>query len=576
MSTTAAPAVEAPAGARVLPRGSGRPSLFARVGPFVALLAVAVLTVVVLQVDSRGWTFYFDEWDFVLKRQGMGASQLLEPHLDHLSLVPILGYKVLLHIFGMDDYWGFMLAIALTAIACGLAVFFYARPRIGVWPAVVPAVLVMFMGKGSDDLLWPFQIGFLGCLVFGVVALLALDRGTRRGEILASVMIGLALASSSPGAAILAGVTLEILLSPGWRRRLWIVLAPAALYAVWYFAYHYTNFQAKNLLVTPRYVADAASGAVGGLVGEDVTWGIPLLVALVALLVWRFVGGRAFSPRLVALMAMALTFWGLTGVLRADVGEPTAPRYIFIGGFFVALVLVELASSRGPYVVRPRVGAAVAVIVGLVLLSNVQALRDRSVYLGDFSDWVRPQLTAMELARPVVPPGFRLDANKAPDIYAGLYFSMLDRYGSAADPVDEVAARPPGPRQAADLIFARALTPGLTPVRRPSSFGEVPRPTAVEGVRVRVRGGCAILVPAAGGGAAYFGLPAGGLVLRTEGAGGAGVAMRRFADAYGIELNRLAPGVWGQLKLPGDRAFASHPFQIRVTPTAPTRVCALP
>ncbi len=57
------------------------------------------------------------------------------------------------------------------------------RRRVGPWPALFAAVLLLFLGPAWEVLLWPFEIAFAGSVLFGVAMLLALDRGERRGDV---------------------------------------------------------------------------------------------------------------------------------------------------------------------------------------------------------------------------------------------------------------------------------------------------------------------------------------------------------------------------------------------------------
>ena len=85
---------------------------------------------------------------------------------------------------------------------------------------------MLFLGTAWPDVLWPFQIGFLSSLAAGIGALLALDREDRRGDVIAAVLLGVALASSSLGLPLLAALALEVLGRPDRRSRWWIVALP--------------------------------------------------------------------------------------------------------------------------------------------------------------------------------------------------------------------------------------------------------------------------------------------------------------------------------------------------------------
>src|SRR5665647_2300387 len=75
----------------------------------VVALAAASLTMLILLVLVGRWlTFWYDEWDFIFVGPTLAAGSLLTPHVDHLSILPILVYQLLLRLFGLDSYWPFL------------------------------------------------------------------------------------------------------------------------------------------------------------------------------------------------------------------------------------------------------------------------------------------------------------------------------------------------------------------------------------------------------------------------------------------------------------------------------------
>src|SRR4029077_716733 len=87
--------------------------------------------------------------------------------------------------------------------------FVYVRRRLGPWPALIAAVLLLFLGPAWADLLWGFQIAFVGSALFGIAMLLALDRGDRRGDIAACVFLTLSVGFSSLGLSFLVGAVAD-------------------------------------------------------------------------------------------------------------------------------------------------------------------------------------------------------------------------------------------------------------------------------------------------------------------------------------------------------------------------------
>ena len=181
---------------RSLPAGAG----------WIAFGALALVAFAGLLYLGRSTTFYFDEWDWVQGRRAWNAAALLEPHNEHLSLVPVLVFKLLFSTVGTDSYVPFRVAGLL--LHCGVAalLFAYTRKRVGELLALGAAAVVLFLGTAWPDVLWPFQIGFLSSLAAGIGALLALDREDRRGDVIAAVLLGVALASSSLGLPLLAAL----------------------------------------------------------------------------------------------------------------------------------------------------------------------------------------------------------------------------------------------------------------------------------------------------------------------------------------------------------------------------------
>ena len=145
---------------------------------------------------------------------------------------------------------------------------------------------MLFLGTAWPDVLWPFQIGFLGSLAAGIGALLALDREDRRGDVIAAVLLGGRARVSSLGLPLLArgrargARAARPALALVDRRR-----AGRALRG-WYVGYGGEGTATTdNLFGSPGYVAEAAAGAAGALFSLGQDWGRPLAVGvLVALL----------------------------------------------------------------------------------------------------------------------------------------------------------------------------------------------------------------------------------------------------------------------------------------------------
>jgi hypothetical protein len=79
---------------------------------------------------------------------------------------------------------------------------------------------VLFLGPAFDDLIWDFQTGLNGSLAFGLGALLMLERGDRRGDLSACVLLSIGMTFSSLELPFIAAALVDVLLRPERLRRL--------------------------------------------------------------------------------------------------------------------------------------------------------------------------------------------------------------------------------------------------------------------------------------------------------------------------------------------------------------------
>ena len=544
---------------RSLPAGAG----------WIALGALALVAFAGLLYLGRSTTFYFDEWDWVQGRREWDAAALLEPHNEHLSLVPVLVFKLLFSTVGTDSYVPYRVAGLLLHCGVTALLFAYARKRVGELVALGAAAVVLFLGTGWPDMLWPFQIGFLSSLAAGIGALLALDREDRRGNVLAAVLLGVALASSSLGLPLLVAFALEVLGRPDRRSRWWIVAAPAAVYALWYVAYGGEGtVTSDNVFGAPGYVADAAAGAAGALFSLDMNWGRTLAVAgIVALLASLHRRGTA-SWRRLALIAAPLAFWGLTAIARGQFGEPAAPRYLYPGVVFLLLIAVEAAAgirlSRGALVVA-------ALLVGFAVLGNAGKMREGAGFLRDESTALNGALAALPLVAERVTPDFQPDPGTAPQIRAGAYLDATRDLGSNAPSPKALPGLYERARARADESLRRALTPRLVPA---VTVGDTaPDVEGSKAASVARRGGCQALTTTGGTATADVVVPRGGLVLRSRTAP-VRITLRRFSDGFGGQpITAAAGGAALWLQLPSDASPV--PWRAQLTFAGSLRACSV-
>jgi hypothetical protein len=537
------------------------------------------LAAVAIYRKGFGLTFFYDEWTFIFERREWSLGSFLEPHGEHIALVPAAVYKALFLAVGLEEYWVYRLIILLTHLVCVVLVYVLALRRVSPALAAIAAIAILALGSAWQDLLWPFQIGFLTSIAAGLGALIILERPGRHGDVFAMSCLGLSLASSSIGIPFAVGVATEILVAREGRRRLWIAAAPLALFLVWYLVYGRDavlpqtdkgslDLAASNLPLAPSYIADSIAASFGGLVGLGLEWGRPLaLVSIGGLIVWML-RPRPISPRLAMLLVAGVTYWGLAGLYRSHLGEPAASRYVYFGVVLIVLVGLELA--RGART-TPRALAVLGLVAAFAAAANFNVLKAGSSGLQETSRYVSAELGAVELAKSKVDPGFRPELVRAPQIYAGKYLAAVDELGSPADSPSEIDARPELVRQAADLVLARAL--GV----RPEAIEAPPKPGAepgaqpaveqsVNGQVVAARPGCVAFRPAAEGAILDLRIPDKGLFVRATPTATADARLRAFGHDYpGEAIGSITAGTTSVLAV--SPATASHPWHVRLSAT---------
>ena len=195
--------------------------------PVLLLLAAAAGSAALLLAWGSRLTFLLDEWEFLLQRPGFTAHSILTPHGEHISIAPILIYKALLATVGMSSSLPYLAVSVALFLATSILLFVYLRRRVDPWLALLATAIVLFLGPASEDLLWGFQMGFMGSLVCGLGALLLLERGDRRGDWLACALLTVGVTFSSLGLPFIVAACVDVALRGERLRRLYIVAVPA-------------------------------------------------------------------------------------------------------------------------------------------------------------------------------------------------------------------------------------------------------------------------------------------------------------------------------------------------------------
>ncbi len=316
----------------------------------------AVALVLFLKYGDSQW-FWFDEWDFLADRNPRDVDDLLRPHNEHWSTLPILVYRVLWRLFGLRTYVPYQVTlIVLHLTAAALLRTVMRRAGVGPWIATAAASLFALLGAAHGNILWAFQIGFVGSLVFGLVHLLLADHdGPIEGRDWLGLLAGLAaLMCSGIGVTMVAVVGVATLIRRGWRVAVLHTAPLAALYAMWWLAFARDDYAQADpsIGLIVRFVTTglgAGFDAMGQVPGAGVALGVVLIGGLV--LAWRRldraeIRQRAAAP--CALLAGAVMFLAIAGVGRAAAFGPDfarSGRYLHLVAAFSLPALAVAADA---------------------------------------------------------------------------------------------------------------------------------------------------------------------------------------------------------------------------------------
>ncbi len=398
-----------------------RPGVIARefaIAPSGATIARALFIVAALVAVGgflyvgRDLTFYLDEWTFIDQRMDLSLDDLMRPHNEHWAFIHVIVYRLLFGLFGLGSYLPYLALLLVLHAIVAAGVFRLLEHHAGPIVALGGSVLFLGLGSGYEDLLWGFQIGFVGSSAAGVWALVLLDTGkTRRALWTAGGLLLVGVATSGMGLVFLPAAAALLVLDPA--RRSWLIaLAPAtAAYLLWFATYgrtgidsHRDPFTVDALRDLPGFIVSGGGGAVGLVSGLGADAGLVIFIVLVGATAWRFLRSEHLEAMAVAALVGLLAELTLTGLVRGQFGvaAATASRYVYVGAIFV-LVAGAAWVGREPSPGRPLVRVAVVGALLLpALIGNVDLIfRGRDHFLAKANE-ARAVVT-IALAEPPVP-----------------------------------------------------------------------------------------------------------------------------------------------------------------------------
>ncbi len=333
---------------------------------------------------DRNWNLWFggDDWFILLDRRvspGPGQLGLFEPHNEHWSTVPILVFRALDSLFGVREYWPYVLLLVVVHLAIVVLLWHVmVRSAIDPWLALGVVAVIAVPGPGFENLTNVWQVQLISPLALGLGALLLLPErgplGWRDG--VASILLTVAMACSGLGITMLGVVALVAVLRRGWRVAFAVAALPAVAYAWWYVAYGSQEKDVTTLSyrVVPGFVWDGLTDAVGD-VARLRALGVVIVLATFAWLVWQLtrrpVPRTLMFPAVLALGAVvSLT---LTGWRRATITEGSLSRYAYITVVLVLPVIAAALDWLVQRLARAKFGQVVPVVTGALLVIVVIA-----------------------------------------------------------------------------------------------------------------------------------------------------------------------------------------------------------
>ena len=420
------------------------------------IAGAAILGCAGILLLARSFNFYFDEWDFILTAPDWTFASYLQPHNEHPAMFARVIYAILLNTAGLRTYLPYMVVLLAVHGLNVVLLFEVVRKRAGDAAGIGAGLLLLLLGAGWENLLWAFQVTFVGSVACGLGALSMLQRARTAWTMpLVAALVTASIMFSGVGLFFAVATGVQLALEPERRLDIRWLIPVGVVVLVWYVAYGHSGLApnppptAGNLVLAPLYALWGIGEAAAGVIGEGGLWGPAALVAGAAILAWTWRRRRPDAFALGVAAAM-VTFYLVTGLTRAQLGyqQAGAGRYVYEGAIFWIILLADAVRDlpwRGTW--RPALAACVfiacfnsgALLFEFAAAKTAQMQRETA------------DLQALDAARndPCLGANAYVDALVMPQVgRPALYYRAVDRFGSPT---------PPGPvTDAADYSQARS------------------------------------------------------------------------------------------------------------------------
>ena len=529
----------------------------------IAFAGAAAAAWCLLLYMGRGLTFWSDEWAFIDQRSLGSIDSLMLPHNEHWSTLAIIAYRGLFGIVGLRTYVPYLGLLLALHLLVATAVYRLVLGSSGPWIALGGGVLILFLGSGFENLLWAFQIGFVGADAAGLWALV-LVTGTpgRRQYLAAALLLTAGLATAGVALVFLFFVGVELALDSRRRSGLVYLALPLGVYITWFLIWgrlgvdtYGRPFTVEALVRLPAFVASGLATSLGAATGLPGSASLGLLVLAVIIGAWRILQGRSVPARAVGALAALIAEYVLIGLVRGQLGDWAAvyPRYTYEAAI---VVLVGVAAWIGrpalPSAPRPRSMVVIAggLLFELLLIVNLMWLpAGRSLFL-DRAGVTRGLVTvALEYGNaPGVDPNRSLTLIPSPDRVR----QLVSTYGDPRRDALVEGSVPAVTSSEMDRALAELADPSLVRITAPPSFDGTPPPViSVAGAAIGNAPACDAIDARAGGATVDLGVDA-AAYLRGGASGiiriGLGNALPPPASDAVSEI--VTAGQWYRMQLP--------------------------
>lgn len=338
-----------------------------RLTPGLVHAATLVIGFVVLVVLGLGQSFFNDDWTV------LALTDPMRSHVGHWNTSATLIFTALFQVFGLTTYLPYLIPAILAHLAV-VHVAWRLALRVGVspWLATLGATIVILFGAAAENVLWAFQVGFMGSMALALGALLLLDRERLTLPVAfgAGALAIACLPFASTGLPILAAAGVVAIIRHGWWRAL-AVLAPAAvIYLAWFALFRVPSADVlaphgiEYITAVPVFFAVVITAAYGQWVGQVVLG--PFIALGILVWVWRerrsWLGAQALAY---ALLLGVVVFAALTALSRGGmvIQAAAAERYVYVVAI-MSLPIVLLILDR-----LWRLGGAIRLTVAFLVIA---------------------------------------------------------------------------------------------------------------------------------------------------------------------------------------------------------------